>query len=491
MAEEEFFYGTSLTLKSIKVIAESIGVGNLPDEAAKGLAEDVSCRLKHIIQDAAQFMRHGKRKKLLPHDINRALKIKNLEPILGFNGKEHVPFQSKGNNGRVVHFIEQKNLDLQDIISQAKGASFKKIPLDVTLRAYWLSIDGVQPDVPENPSAIKPEITTSDSPEAELSIQQKLTKRQKLDELIKRPAKLRSVETVQVKDLVVHELSVEQQLYYQKLTEACMSKNEKLRASALQLLSVDPSLYEMLARMCTFVAQGVKVNVVDHNLSFLIYLMRMVKALLENPNLCLDKYLHEIIPAVVSCLVAKQLCVRPEIDNHWALRDFVSQILSRISRNFNNSVNNIQMRISGVLSQAFTNNQTSLASLYGAIIGLCGLGPEVIKNSVIPNIKFVSWRIEIVLEGASASDNNAAGRIKNALLKKVIPVLKIERSPPDFLEKYKQDYGYLGQILCSAIVKSRAQSFKTIASNQQRSFSINKNQNQSFIQYVQNNQTLN
>lgn len=99
-------------------------------------------------------MRHGKRRKLLPYDINRALKIKNLEPILGFNGKEHVPFQSKGNNDRVVHFIEQKELDLQEIISQASGGSFKKLPLDVTLRAHWLAIDGVQPDVPENPSSI-------------------------------------------------------------------------------------------------------------------------------------------------------------------------------------------------------------------------------------------------------------------------------------------------------------------------------------------------
>lgn len=50
MAEKEFFYGTSLSLESMKVIAESVGVGNLPDDAAKDLAEDVSCRLKHIIQ---------------------------------------------------------------------------------------------------------------------------------------------------------------------------------------------------------------------------------------------------------------------------------------------------------------------------------------------------------------------------------------------------------------------------------------------------------
>lgn len=50
MNESESVYGTTLSQESIKVIAESIGVGNFPDEAAKDLAEDVSYRLKEIIQ---------------------------------------------------------------------------------------------------------------------------------------------------------------------------------------------------------------------------------------------------------------------------------------------------------------------------------------------------------------------------------------------------------------------------------------------------------
>lgn len=48
----------------------------------------------------------------------------------------------------------------------------------------------------------------------------------------------------------------------------------------------------MLPRMCTFIAEGVKVNVVQNNLALLIYLMRMVKALLDNPALYLEKYVR-------------------------------------------------------------------------------------------------------------------------------------------------------------------------------------------------------
>lgn len=87
---------------------------------------------------------------------------------------------------------------------------------------------------------------------------------------------------VNVKQLATHELSVEQQLYYKEITEACVGSDEGRRAEALQSLACDPGLHQMLPRLCTFIAEGVRVNVVQHNLAFLIYLMRMVKSLLEN-----------------------------------------------------------------------------------------------------------------------------------------------------------------------------------------------------------------
>lgn len=106
--------------------------------------------------------------------------------------------------------------------------------------------------------------------------------------------KLRNVETIHVKQLATHELSVEQQLYYKEITEACVGSDEARRAEALQSLSADPGLHEMLARMCTFIAEGVRVNVVQNHLALLIYLMRMVKALLDNPSLYLEKYVKHL-----------------------------------------------------------------------------------------------------------------------------------------------------------------------------------------------------
>lgn len=59
----------------------------------------------------------------------------------------------------------------------------------------------------------------------------------------------------------------------------------------------------MLPRMCTFIAEGVKVNVVQNNLALLIYLMRMVKALLDNPALYLEKYVSIVVfRSIMFCL---------------------------------------------------------------------------------------------------------------------------------------------------------------------------------------------
>lgn len=76
---EHDLYGSNFSIESMKVIAESIGMGYLADDAAKELAEDISYKIKHIIQDAAKFMHQAKRTKLVASDVDASLKTKNIE----------------------------------------------------------------------------------------------------------------------------------------------------------------------------------------------------------------------------------------------------------------------------------------------------------------------------------------------------------------------------------------------------------------------------
>lgn len=371
-ASKESKVGNHMTHDSIKVIAESIGLAALPEEASKKLSEDVTYRLKHITQEAVKFMQHGKRQRLSTADFDNALRVQNIEPLYGFHSLDHVPFRLASGGGREVHFLDEKEMDLQDLIN----SQIPKIPLDTAIKAHWLCISGTQPAIPENPPPVSKDLQKLES--IDPSIKAKMDKLQKpkpLGEIAK--AKHKAKDSVKLKPLATHELSVEQQLYYKEITEACVGSDETRRSEALQSLASDPGLHQMMPRFSSFISEGVKVNVVQNNLALLIYLMRMVKSLMDNSNLYLEKYLHEIIPAVSTCVVSKQLCMRPDVDNHWALRDFAARLMSQMCKHFSTSTNGIQTRVTKMFSSSLNNEKAPLASQYGALAGLAELGHEV------------------------------------------------------------------------------------------------------------------
>lgn len=208
----------------------------------------------------------------------------------------------------------------------------------------------------------------------------------------------------------------------------------------------------------------------------------MVKSLLENQTLYLEKYLHELIPAVTTCIVARQLCTRPDVDNHWALRDFASRLMVNICKNFNTSTNNVQTRITRMFSDALMSDKTPLVSCYGAVEGLVELGPEVIKSVVLPQIKAVSIKLDSALANMQVSANPALDKkgvenIRNLIVKTVVPVLKSVRSAPDVSEDYKAEFGSLGVPLCEHVQKSRKTGGGSIATVAQISQAPHHHQN--------------
>ncbi|XP_059167584.1 transcription initiation factor TFIID subunit 6-like [Physella acuta] len=450
MASESRF-GSILSSESIRVIAESIGISGLADEASSFLAEDISYRLKLVVQEAEKLRQHGKRLKLMCTDFDQALQMKNVEPVYGHTSKEgNIPFRHASGGGREIYFTEEKEVDLHAVVSDP----LPKIPIEVSLKAHWLSIEGTQPALPENPPPASKDLQKQEILDTAIKTGANRPLKRPHPDSNKHKHHHKHKESVMLKNLATHELSVEQQFYYKEITESCVGPDEQKRSEALQSLQCDPGLHQMLPRFVAFASEGVKINAVQNNLALLIYLMRMVKSLLDNQTIYLDKYLHDLLPTVMTCVVSRQLCLRPDMDNHWALRDFAARLVAQICRNYSNNTNNIQARVTKKFSKAIQSEAAALATIYGALAGLGELGPEVIKSCLLPYICILGDRIKAVNEGTALNvDKIAAEHIKRQLLKYLPPVLKTFHNSTENVDEFNVAYGYLGPLMFSMFLQ--------------------------------------
>ncbi|CAM9642588.1 unnamed protein product [Lampetra planeri] len=451
---------TALPADSVRFMGESVGAFPLVDDACETLAENVVLRLRQLLQEAAKFTRASKRRRMTTGDLDLSLKTMNVEPLYGFESKEFTPFRFASGGGREVYFAPEQELCLSELIS----TPLPRVPLQVSIRAHWLCIDGVQPAIPENPPPVPREQQKLEAVGVDARGPVGLSG--SVDP--RRAGRASQSAYVRVHRRHPHELSMELQRFYCEVTEATMGSSEPKRIEALQSIAMEPGFYQLMPQLSTFISEGVRINIVHNNLALLIYLMRMVKALLENPNIYLEKYLHELMPAMLSCVVSRQLCQRPDVDNHWALRDFASRIAAQACRMYTSPANALLGRTSKVMLKSLSDSAAVWTTHYGCLAVLCELGPEVISSLVLPRLKQEGERIRSILSGQAISSGDLFGaqRVENIILKHCAPVLAQQRAVPDVVPAYCDDYGWLGPALCEHVLRARSLALRSTLSLQ-------------------------
>ncbi|KTW29747.1 hypothetical protein T552_00954 [Pneumocystis carinii B80] len=354
---------------TVKDVAESIGINQLDDDVAKVLALDIEYRIHEVIQEAVKFMRHAKRTILTVSDISHALRVLNVEPLYGYHAFRPVRFgESRLEQGQPpLYYLEDEDIEFDKIIH----APLPKVPRDINYSVHWLAIEGVQPAIPQNP--VLSDTLATDQKDSGTLNNNSWT--------ISNPSS-----GIEVKHLVKHVISKELQLYFERINSAILDEqNEGLRSAALTSLRQDSGLHQLLPYFVSLVAEKITHNL--KNLFILNMMMQMTWALFDNPNLFIEPYLHQIIPSILTCLVAKKLGENPASEEHYELRDFSSSLLGLICQRFSDVYHTLKPRITRTLLKAFLDNRKPFTTHYGAIIGLITMGKEVIRILILPNIK--------------------------------------------------------------------------------------------------------
>lgn len=476
-------------IDTVKDVADSLGLSDLNDETSRNLAMDVEYRIHEILEQAHKFMRHSKRKTLTTNDISKALKILNVEPLYGYDVSRDLKFkEALISNGQTLYYLDEEEVDLERLINQP----LPKVPRQCNFTAHWLAIEGVQPLIPQNPllsdiRQIPPiqrgaitNILTSDSSYHQASTQGTNGTGANTDANAAASgadATAGSIQTnvdpgntnakdIEIKPLVKHVLSKELQVYFNKVIQALSSQAEddSLKNAALSSIRSDPGLHQLIPYFIQFISEQITHNL--NNLSILITMLELIFAILDNANIFLDPYIHSLIPSILTLLIAKRIGESNDgkdsnedndNSNHFAVRDYAASLLEHVCQKFSKSYTTLKPRVTRTLLKAFLDSNKPIGTIYGALIGLRIMGNEVIRFTLLGNLK--DWsKVYLANSNLTAQDKERLiGVIVSNLLKLTEDLSKSSEDVEMELELNEEQLDRLksriGDILGDAVAK--------------------------------------
>lgn len=114
--------------ENVKDVAESVGIGNLNEEALKALTQDVEYRVGQVIIEALRLMRAARRTTMTVTDVSLALKVLDVEPLFGYDSTRPLRYgEASLGPGQPLFYIEDEEIDFEKLIN----APLPKVPRDM------------------------------------------------------------------------------------------------------------------------------------------------------------------------------------------------------------------------------------------------------------------------------------------------------------------------------------------------------------------------
>ncbi|XP_052097858.1 myb-like protein X [Mytilus californianus] len=366
---------------TIRIIADSVGITEITDQAATLLGEDASYRLREATQNSSQYMKHAKRKKLMTDDFNKALRKSDVQPVYGHRpvDPEQVWTYQHTKDGQIM-FLDEADINLVDI---ALEDSIPCNPGAVSIKAHWLAVEGSSKS------------QTSQGLASGKPIEKKL--------------------------------SAEMQTYFDRITNSILGKDEELMKLAFTDLRTNAQIIPLLPYFVSFISNGVKT--VSHDLKQLTKLLHTLRALLNNTSLYLEPqpYLNLLVQSLMYCLLEPLTASIDLKNDHWVLRDYAARLLAQILFTWSTPINHLMYNTVKTLKEVLYDNNKPLCSHYGAVIGIMMLDQKHIQEILIPHLPVYMPHLNSIIDDtsrANAVTKSDAHKVYGAVLYCVEYLLK-------------------------------------------------------------------
>jgi hypothetical protein len=231
---------------------------------------------------------NNKNNKIRTGILRRRLHADDINMALQWRGSEKIYATGMVGGGRFVNSSsrDDKKIMLEDYL---KSEMKFRPPQEIGLTLHWLAVDGVQPDIPQNPP-------TAAGSNAANNNKRKQQVVHRVEDDGEDDETSGGRDGVQVTQLLPRLLSEELRLYFSRITGAverggATPVTRQQQDAALTSLSQDPGLQELAPFMINYVTKNLYKHV--GNPEHCRTLIRMAQALLVNAHMHLELYVSK------------------------------------------------------------------------------------------------------------------------------------------------------------------------------------------------------
>lgn len=397
--------------------ADLLGIINLEPAAAE-LAEFLARQtLKETLRLARNYTHRSARHRMTVADLENTIKYTqntghlNISTVDTLNmGVQHLT-QIPGTSGGLYSF---QKLGGDVDVDREDTETFVPVPRDLRIIAYPLVTEG-QPVISDYTVNVEDEDNTyfeKNAVEVMAPIQEKShtqgAKRSCLQMFREAVKSAKHDQKVGLKPSTMEILTVEQQVFMKDIITVCMGQDDKKRGEALTTLEEDAGVQVILPYLTERICKSIAANISQRCLSLIIYAGRVLRAISRNKSCDMTVALHHVLPALLSCCVGRNMCTRPESDNHWALRDFSAKTLYELVRDQVNKRDNgfTSRRIFDFSYRIFKDSSSSVPMIYGSVHILSDFASDVKKGtSLLAELHEMSVFCKNQIEGVNRTSN--------------------------------------------------------------------------------------